>query len=121
MVKWSILLSVWGGVAMALVIAWFAWDMPNPSDHLAAVTRKPALQILDNQGQPLSHHGNFQGDFVKADDLPDHVRYAILATEDRRFYDHMGFDPIGILRAIRANFLAKGAVQRGINPYPTSG
>ena len=113
LLKWILLGCVWGGVLLALVIAWFAWDIPNPSEHLAAVTRTPALQILDNQGQPLSHQGNFQGDFVKAEDLPDHVRHAILATEDRRFYDHIGFDPIGIMRAMIANFRAKGAVQGG--------
>jgi penicillin-binding protein 1B len=36
---------------------------------------------------------------VRYDDIPDPMRNALLAAEDRRFFSHSGFDPIGILRA----------------------
>ena len=38
---------------------------------------------------------------------------AVLSTEDRRFYDHFGVDPLGILRAAHANRIAGGIVEGG--------
>ena len=45
--------------------------------------------------------------------IPMHVRYAIVASEDERFYRHKGYDLIGILRAARNNLLNKGIVEGG--------
>ena len=36
---------------------------------------------------------------IKIDDVPVHVRNAVLAAEDRTFYSNQGFDPVGIARA----------------------
>ena len=36
---------------------------------------------------------------VKYEDIPDVMRNAILAAEDKRFFGHAGFDPFGIVRA----------------------
>src|SRR5207249_7345689 len=44
---------------------------------------------------------------------PDHLIAAVLATEDRRFYEHFGIDPSGTLRALTANATAGGVVQGG--------
>ena len=44
--------------------------------------------------------------------LPDHVVHAVLATEDRRFFDHTGLDPIGILRAL-VNDVWRGEMREG--------
>jgi membrane peptidoglycan carboxypeptidase len=46
-------------------------------------------------------------------ELPDHLVQALLAIEDRRFYDHMGLDALGIVRAAWRNFMAGGIVQGG--------
>ena len=40
--------------------------------------------------------------WVALDEIPEHVRHAVLATEDRRFYSHTGLDPIGIGTRTRA-------------------
>ena len=44
---------------------------------------------------------------------PRHSRKQSIATEDRRFYTHHGIDPIGLLRAVLTDFLARQAVQGG--------
>jgi penicillin-binding protein 1A len=49
---------------------------------------------------------------VSADDLPDHVLRAILAAEDRRFWQHSGFSVRGIVRALVAN-LRQGQIVQG--------
>src|SRR4029453_2038971 len=45
--------------------------------------------------------------------FPDHLIKAVLATEDRRFYDHFGIDVPGTMRAILINARAGGVVQGG--------
>ncbi|TIT63734.1 MAG: penicillin-binding protein, partial [Mesorhizobium sp.] len=47
------------------------------------------------------------------DEMPDHVIKAVLATEDRRFFDHYGIDVLGLSRAIFENVRANSVVQGG--------
>jgi penicillin-binding protein 1A len=50
--------------------------------------------------------------FVPLAHVPQSLRDAILATEDRRFYHHWGIDPIGIARAVVENF-RRGRIAEG--------
>ncbi len=47
------------------------------------------------------------------DELPDYFVKAVLATEDRRFFDHFGIDVVGLFRALTVNAQAGGVVQGG--------
>ncbi|MBI4751438.1 MAG: PBP1A family penicillin-binding protein [Acidobacteria bacterium] len=47
------------------------------------------------------------------DEIPPHMRHAILAIEDARFEKHLGVDPIGIARALVKNTLAGRTVEGG--------
>ena len=50
--------------------------------------------------------------WVPLDEVPPHVRDAVLATEDRRFYSHTGLDPVGIARALVTDLLS-GELRQG--------
>jgi len=50
---------------------------------------------------------------VRRNDLPEHLVQALLAVEDRKFFDHAGVDPLAIARAAMANLGAGKAVQGG--------
>ena len=50
---------------------------------------------------------------VSSQEIPEHLVDALLAVEDRRFFDHMGVDPRGIVRALWSNIVAGKAVQGG--------
>jgi 1A family penicillin-binding protein len=58
-----------------------------------------ALTFEGAQGDVFATRGVFKGDKLTAADLPPHLAQAIVAIEDRRFYQHIGVDPWGILRA----------------------
>jgi len=45
--------------------------------------------------------------------MPAHLPAAFIAIEDRRFRDHWGIDPIGLARAVHANFISGRVVQGG--------
>ncbi|QQS16188.1 MAG: transglycosylase domain-containing protein [Candidatus Moraniibacteriota bacterium] len=70
--------------------------------------------ILDRTGEiPLYElHGEENRTVVGHDDIPDAVRFATVAAEDRSFYRNFGVDPISIVRALRANFQA-GHIEQG--------
>ena len=59
----------------------------------------PQLTLLAADGTPIARNGAIVDEPVEAEALPDHVKEAFLAIEDRRFYDHWGIDPRGIARA----------------------
>lgn len=50
---------------------------------------------------------------VRLVDVPQVLRDAVLVVEDRRFYQHHGIDPVGIVRALTANVKARETVQGG--------
>lgn len=50
---------------------------------------------------------------LRRSELPEGLVKALIAVEDRNFYDHFGVDPLAILRAVWANLRAAGVVQGG--------
>ncbi len=72
-----------------------------------------AVTFLDRYGNEIGQRGIIQRDSVPIDEMPDHVVDAVLATEDRRFFDHFGIDFLGLFRAMSENVKANSVVQGG--------
>ena len=72
-----------------------------------------AVTFLDRYGNEIGTRGIRHNDSVPLDQFPDHLIKAVLATEDRRFYEHFGIDISGTLRAFVTNARAGGVVQGG--------
>ncbi len=72
-----------------------------------------AVMFLDRYGNEIGQRGIIQRDSVPVDQMPDHVIKAVLATEDRRFFDHYGIDILGLMRAMTENVRANSVVQGG--------
>src|SRR5690606_6169157 len=72
-----------------------------------------AVTFLDRYGNEIGQRGIIQRDSVPVDEMPDHVIKAVLATEDRRFFDHYGIDFFGLVRALSENLRANSVVQGG--------
>ncbi|MFC3642200.1 transglycosylase domain-containing protein [Aquibium oceanicum] len=72
-----------------------------------------AVTFLDRYGNEIGQRGIIQRDSVPIDEMPDQVIKAVLATEDRRFYDHYGIDFLGLARALSENVRANSVVQGG--------
>jgi len=67
---------------------------------LPPITRDPQITYVDRSGQVIGVRGGRYGPPVDLARLPKYVPAAFVAIEDRRFYEHAGFDPMGIARAI---------------------
>ncbi|MTH78946.1 transglycosylase domain-containing protein [Paracoccus aestuariivivens] len=105
---------VWGSVwrltatVAALVAAatfYFYTTLPEPSALFDARARG-SVTMLDTEGRVFAWRGETFGT-VSADKIAPVLKNAVVATEDRRFYQHLGVDPRGIAGAIRIN-LAEG-------------
>ena len=98
---------VWAGLFLVL-----APEMPNPAD-LWRAPDSPGLTVLAADGGVLAQNGAFSGALINVAQMPPALPRAVIATEDRRFYQHFGMDLIGFLRAMAANFSAGRVVQGG--------
>jgi len=112
-------LVFWTGAIGSLVLAGgFFW-----LSHLAAglpetawleeQPRRPSLVVLDMEGREIASRGPHVGRQVTVDELPYYLTAAVMAVEDRRFYDHNGVDLRGLARAMLANLRAGRVVQGG--------
>lgn len=62
--------------------------------------------IYDKDGDLAAEMKTNRTSGITAEELPDHVKNAIIAIEDHRFYEHNGFDLLGIARAFFNNLFA---------------
>lgn len=72
---------------------------------------KIPLRIYSEEGLLIGEFGTERRDLVRIDAVPAHLKQAILAAEDDRFYEHSGVDYLGVLRAAYSNFTAGGVRQ----------
>ena len=78
-------------------------DLPNPGD-LTTHPPKLTTQILDRNGQLLFKiYKQENRTLISLDTLPNHVKNAFLAAEDKNFYSHNGFSLASIFRAFSKN------------------
>lgn len=93
------------------VLSYIAYDLPSPEN----IVRRDGFstKILDRNGIVLYDIYNDQKrEPVKFDDVPDYLKKATIAIEDKNFYDHEGFDILGILRGFSRLF-TQGRAQGG--------
>ena len=110
--KWGAVVAVWSVIALAVLAAWYATELPDV-DRAFNATRTPTVTLLAADGTEFRTIGDVYGGPVSLGDLPSALLDAVLATEDRRFYDHFGLDIIGLARAVVANLRAGRIVQGG--------
>ncbi len=104
-------LAALGGIAFGCMLVYYTMVFPDPL-KLQHKERAPVIRILARDGSVLSKRGTAH-DYMPLIMLPRHVIDAVVATEDRRFFSHWGFDPAGLLRATFANMRAGRFVQGG--------
>lgn len=106
-------LSIGGGiVAFNYGIASIDRTLPDKSE-LNAVVREQTLTIKAVDGSILQQQGEAARDQIKLEQIPDRLKQAFIASEDRRFQQHNGVDPQGIVRAVWNNLRSQNVVEGG--------
>ena len=83
-------------------LAYAAFTLPMSPVAAADLPSSAAVYATDS-GQPLAVRGVYHGDAIRADKLPPYLAKAVVAIEDRRFFEHHGIDPKSIMRAALNN------------------
>ena len=99
------------GAVLMLALAVPAFRETTDEDWIKK--QELAVTFLDRYGNKLGERGIRHNDTVPLEEMPDHLIKAVLATEDRRFYEHFGIDFAGTARALTTNIQAQGVVQGG--------
>ncbi len=100
-----------GGLLLLLALSQVAYRQTSDKDWLKKSDL--AVTFLDRYGNKIGSRGIKHNDSVPLDEIPDQLIKAVLATEDRRFYEHLGIDFLGTIRAVVTNAEAGGVVQGG--------
>ncbi len=92
-----------GFVALIVLFIWFSKDLPTPSK----VVRRDGYssKVYDRNGNPIYDiYDQAKRDPVAFSDVPDYLKKATIAVEDKEFYKHSGFDPLTPFRIIKNIF-----------------
>ena len=83
---------------------YYAKDLPRP-EKFTERSFVESTKIFDRTGQILLYelYGEEKREIVSLNKMSDHIKQAVIATEDANFYSHHGIDVWGILRAVKIN------------------
>lgn len=102
---------IFGAVVLTGIYFYIKPDLPSVA-VLKDVRLQTPMRIYTQDGKLISQYGVKRRTPVTLDQTPELLKLAILATEDNRFYEHFGIDPIGITRAF-LNLVLTGEKSQG--------
>ncbi len=101
---WAVL---WRGTVIIilmifLTVTFFAINLPDAANLLDGRARG-SVTMLDRNGEVFAWRGEQFGGVADAGSVSQKLKNAIIATEDKRFFQHLGISPRGIASAIKIN------------------
>lgn len=99
------------GLAIAMIVIALAYPNLPSLEVLTDYRPKIPLRIYTADGHLIGEFGEERRAVVSIAKVPDIMKQAILSAEDDRFYQHMGIDYTGIIRAATSNLLSGGKKQ----------
>ncbi|CAM2987375.1 penicillin-binding protein 1A [Vibrio rarus] len=101
-------------IGLGTIFGFYYYLKPQLPDvaTLKNVELQTPMQVYTHDGKLIAQFGEKRRVPLRLDDIPQELVDAIIATEDSRFYEHYGFDPIGITRAAIA-VISTGSASQG--------
>ena len=96
---------------MSLAVTWSLLNLPETES--IQISRQPSITFLDKEGRIIASYGDIYGQTIQYKNLPKDLINAVIVTEDKRFFSHIGVDLKGIIRATYVNLKAGKIVQGG--------
>jgi len=107
------LFSMCSAAILAAIVAFnlYLLSLP-PISNFEDIKPNPVTTIYSADGEVIKTFTAFKFEKVSIDKIPDNLKKAIIATEDKNFYSHRGFDTVGMIRSTITNILS-GQVKQG--------
>ena len=99
-IGWRLAMVV--AILLAAAIGYYLTTLPSVEDLVDGRARG-SVTLLDRNGDVFAWRGDQFGGMITANTISSHLKNAVVATEDKRFYFHPGVDPIGVASAVRIN------------------
>ena len=101
-------------VAIIAIVAIFAYyGATAPTIQASDLEGATETKILDKDGELIYSLGGEKRDLITSEQVPQLLKDAITSIEDKRFYSHMGIDPIRIAGSFLRNAKAGQITQGG--------
>lgn len=117
--KWSkrgaafaLVLGIVGLIAAWIVVRQYEAELPSVAELERGYRPSQVTRVLARDGTLLAELFTERRTIVKIEELPLHLKKAVLAAEDATFYEHEGLNYFGIARAMLVN-LRSGSTRQG--------
>ena len=89
---------VLAALGLGAIFWMYSRDLPN---HETLKQYAPATlsTIYSGEGRVMDEFAKERRIFTPIDEIPDLVKFAFVSAEDKNFYSHKGYDPLGIIKA----------------------
>lgn len=99
-VVWRVSLAT--GLIVTAAVIYVMLTLPS-LNQMIDQRAQGSVTLLDRYGEVFAWRGEQFGGMITTDTVSPHLKNAVVATEDKRFYRHFGISPRGVLSAIRIN------------------
>ena len=100
-----------GMAGVAGLYVYFSPQLPD-SQTLKQINLQVPLRIYSRENQLIAEYGSQRSRPVEFTEIPVKLRQAFIAIEDSRYYEHPGFDVVGVARAL-VNIVSTGSISQG--------
>ena len=97
--KWGAGLSIVALVLLALAVSFAMRSLPG-YHQLKATQVGQTIVVRARDGSEIVELGPSYGKWLDSNEIPQVMKDAMISVEDRRFYSHLGVDPLGMMRAV---------------------
>lgn len=116
--KSGIILVFLGLILFLSMLLYYSKNLPRPEKFTERRLAEPT-EIYDKTGEHILYtlYGEEKREPVPLEEMSPHLKNAVVAAEDKKFYDHFGIDPWGIVRALLID-VQRGAPVQGASTIP---
>ncbi len=100
---WGVSLALLCVLAIGVAVGMAARSMPS-FNELKETAAGQTIVVRARDGTEILTLGPSAGSWLRSDEIPQVMKDAMVSVEDRRFYSHIGIDPLGLTRALWVSF-----------------
>lgn len=108
--RWTVRAMLWGGALAALALVFLAFAVGFAAQSIPSYATLQANQpgqtivVRARDGREIVELGPSFGQWLEYDEIPETMKNAMIAVEDKRFHSHLGVDPVRLTGAIVEGF-----------------